>query len=40
MGITVYNIHEAEHVKDSDMVIASSAIKKITQSINMLWTME
>ena len=28
MGITVYNTHEAEHVKDSDMVIASSAIKK------------
>lgn len=28
MGITVYNTHEAEHVKDCDMIIASSAIKK------------
>ena len=28
MGITVYKHHEAEHVKDSHMVIASSAIKK------------
>lgn len=28
MGITVYNTHEGEHVIGSDMVIASSAIRK------------